>query len=118
MQRALGLLKALPPDAEINFLPREAAPTQLQVWAARPGESWSPVEASPTLLLSADGNLRPSQGKGAWMTLHNKFKSGTGPAGPACLAESSPSLCPHPAKGSSPVEEGSCRAGQEAAIQP
>jgi hypothetical protein len=59
-----GPTSGIASNAEINFLPREAAPTQLQVWAARPGALWSPVEASPALLLSADGEIETQPGKG------------------------------------------------------
>lgn len=62
--QSTGPTSGIASNAEINFLPGEAAPTQLQVWAARPGALWSPVEASPALLLSADGEIetRPGQG--------------------------------------------------------
>lgn len=59
-----GPTSGIASNAEINFLPREAAPTQLQVWATRPGALWSPVEASPALLLSADGEIETQPGQG------------------------------------------------------
>lgn len=118
MQRALGLLQALPPTRKLTSCPEKLRPHSCR--SGPPDLGSSGVHLRPLLPSSCVqmGNLRPSQGRGAWMTLHNKFKSGTGPAGPAdtgpaCLTESLLSLCPNPTKGCSPAGEGPCRSEED-----
>lgn len=118
MQRALGPLQASPPTRKLTSCPERLRPHSCR--SGPPDLGHSGVQLRPLLPSSClqMGKLRPSQGRGAWITLHNKFKSGTGPAGPAdtgpaCFTELSSSLCPNPTKHWSPTGRRSCRAGED-----
>lgn len=86
---SVGLLQAFPPTRKLTSCPERLRPHSCR--SRPPDLGRSGVQLRPLLPSSClqMGKLRPSQGGGrggkggAWITLHNKFKSGTGPAGPA-----------------------------------